>query len=81
MNPPSDPLTSELMIDPVGLPLCGQVVDRTSITTRLATSLRVPSTREPLTERDLLEEAELRAEICSWLKARCATATPAPHLA
>lgn len=64
-----DPLTFELMRDPVKLP-DGSIVDRMTITRHLMNDRSNPFTRQPMEESDISEVPELKEEIENWIKER-----------
>jgi ubiquitin conjugation factor E4 B len=64
-----DPLTAALMRDPVRVP-SGAVCDRVTIRRHLMNQPSCPFTRQPLTEADLVADAELKARIDEWLRQR-----------
>ncbi|XRA97558.1 E3 ubiquitin-protein ligase RKP [Pycnococcus provasolii] len=67
-----DPLTATLMADPVMLPTSKVVVDRATILRHLATGNGFdPFSREPLTEDDLLDAVEVRAQLAEWRASKC----------
>ena len=58
-----DPLTNEIMTDPVRLPGSGNVIDRLVIKKHLLSDKTDPFNRALLKEEDLIEMPELKKEI------------------
>merc|ERR1719238_1913982 len=71
-----DPITQELMEDPVKLP-SGNHMDRPSITRHLLSDETDPFTRARCTVDMLIENPELKAEIAAWKAQRKAEAKAA----
>lgn len=61
-----DPLTQELMTDPVTLPTSGHVMDRSSIIRHLLSDQTDPFNRAPLTADMLQPNDELKLKIDEW---------------
>ena len=61
-----DQLLGGIMWDPVKLP-SGQIVNRATILQQLLTDQRDPFNRAPMTEEDLIECPELKAEVAAWV--------------
>jgi ubiquitin conjugation factor E4 B len=61
-----DQLLGGIMWDPVKLP-SGQIVNRATILQQLLTDQRDPFNRAPMTEEDLVECPELKAEVAAWV--------------
>lgn len=55
-----DSIMSSLMKDPVRLPSCGKLVDRTTVLHILLNDQIDPFTRAPLKQEQLIEEPELK---------------------
>ena len=58
-----DPLTNEIMTDPVRLPGSGNVIDRLVIKKHLLSDKTDPFNRALLKEEDLIEMPDLKKEI------------------
>lgn len=61
-----DPITSELMREPMRLPASGQIVDKSSIARHLLSDQTDPFNRQPLNMGDLVPLPELRRRISEW---------------
>jgi ubiquitin conjugation factor E4 B len=68
-----DPITGDIMKDPVILP-SSQVVDRSTIIQHLLSDPKDPFTRQPMTIDDARPNDELREKIEAWKKERIAAA-------
>eukprot|EP01066_Platyproteum_vivax_P013309 Platyproteum_vivax@DN6034_c0_g1_i3.p1 len=64
-----DPLTQEVMQDPVQLP-SGNIVDHKTIVIHLANQPYDPFSRQPLTTKDVVPQPELKKKISDWLEKR-----------
>ena len=69
-----DPLTCDLMEDPVRLPSSGQVLDRACVERLLLSDGVDPFNKAPLRLEDCVPQADLRARIADWKAARAAVA-------
>lgn len=61
-----DPLMASLMIDPVILPTSKVILDRSTIMSHLLSDPLDPFNRQPLKIEEVIENAELKAEIAVW---------------
>ena len=61
-----DPITAELMEDPVMLPFSKQIVDRFTIEQHLLSDPKDPFSRSPLTKSELIELPELKQKIKNY---------------
>jgi len=68
-----DPLTQQLMLDPVKLPCSGTIMDRTTILRHLKTNSTDPYTNTELRATSLMPASELLPKYKAWL-ARCRAA-------
>ncbi|KAI1711238.1 ubiquitin elongating factor core domain-containing protein [Ditylenchus destructor] len=68
-----DGLMDTLMTDPVKLP-SGHVLDRKFILRHLLSDQTNPFTRQPMTERDLEPQPELKTRIYEWIREKRASA-------
>eukprot|EP00497_Spongosphaera_streptacantha_P000820 TRINITY_DN1551_c0_g1_i1.p1 TRINITY_DN1551_c0_g1~~TRINITY_DN1551_c0_g1_i1.p1 ORF type:complete len:140 (+),score=37.72 TRINITY_DN1551_c0_g1_i1:404-823(+) len=66
-----DPLTFDLMRDPVKLP-DGSIVDRLTISRHLMNDRTNPFTRQPMEESDIQDLPEMKNEIKKWITDRIA---------
>ena len=66
----TDALIGSVMTDPVKLPKSQQVVDRVTIQRHLMNSATDPFNRSELKEEELVEMAELKAEIDAWMSTK-----------
>jgi ubiquitin conjugation factor E4 B len=66
----SDPLTYELMKDPVILPSSKTVIDRSSIKQHYLSDRTDPFNRQPFEWEDIVEAVELKGQIQAWLDER-----------
>lgn len=64
-----DPITYTVMQDPVKLP-SGAVMDRPNVLRMLLSDPRDPTTRAPLSEKDLVADTELKIKIEMWKQQR-----------
>lgn len=62
-----DPISCEIMKDPVLLPTSGTIMDRDVIVRHLLTDQRDPINRQPLTPDMLETHHELKAKITAWI--------------
>ena len=69
-----DPITAELMNDPVILPSSKVVVDRTTIETQLINDPVDPYNRSPLKKEDLIPNEELKKKIEEYKEKKMAEA-------
>ncbi|GAA5833631.1 hypothetical protein JCM3766R1_002595 [Sporobolomyces carnicolor] len=65
-----DPLTYEIMRDPVILPVSRTVIDRSSIKQHYLSDRTDPFNRQPFEWEDIVDAVELRLEIEQWLQER-----------
>ena len=63
-----DPISTDLMNDPVKLPSSGQILDRKTIKQHLLNDEHDPFNRAPLKYKDLIELPEFKKEIEDWVK-------------
>lgn len=63
-----DPITTELMLDPVELPLSKVIIDRKTIETQLLSNPIDPFNRSPLTKEMLLPCTKLKKQIEEYIK-------------
>jgi ubiquitin conjugation factor E4 B len=63
-----DPVTLDLMDDPVMLPASRQVLDRSCVERLLLSDACDPFNKAPLAMEDVVEQPELRARIDAWKK-------------
>ena len=61
-----DPLTFEVMVDPVLLPTSNNIIDRSSITQHLLNDPMDPFNRQPLSIDDVVSATELKNKIEAW---------------
>lgn len=61
-----DPLMYELMSDPVKLPTCDEVMDRSVAERQIMSTDKCPFTNMPLKKEDLVSHVELKKEIEEW---------------
>jgi hypothetical protein len=69
-----DPLTMEIMRDPVTLPTSDTVVDRSTIVQHLLNTPIDPFNRKPLTMDQVVPNTELKAKIEGWITMKVAEA-------
>ncbi|GAA5972811.1 hypothetical protein JCM11641_003951 [Rhodosporidiobolus odoratus] len=65
-----DPLTYDLMLDPVLLPSSRTIVDRSTIKQHYLSDPTDPFNRQPLKMEDVLDAVELRDQITAWKEER-----------
>ena len=65
-----DPISFDLIKDPVKLPSSGQILDRKTIKQHLLNDEHDPFNRAPLKYIDLIEVPEFKKEIEDWVKER-----------
>ena len=63
-----DPLTYEVMKDPVRLPTSDTVVDRSTIAQQLLNDPLDPFNRQPLKIEDVVDETELKEQIEAFIE-------------
>lgn len=66
----ADPLTYDLMRDPVLLPSSKTIVDRSTIKQHYLSDATDPFNRQPLKWEDIRDAVEVREEIREWLEER-----------
>ncbi|GMI20276.1 hypothetical protein TeGR_g3371, partial [Tetraparma gracilis] len=67
-----DPLTCEIMRDPVWLPTSKNFCDRSTISQHLLNDQTDPFNRQPLTQDKVEEAPELKAKIEAWIAEKVA---------
>ncbi|GAA5912608.1 ubiquitin conjugation factor core domain-containing protein [Sporobolomyces salmoneus] len=65
-----DPLTYEIMRDPVILPLSRTIIDRSSIKQHYLSDRTDPFNRQPFEWEDIVDAVELKGQIQTWLEER-----------
>ncbi|KAL7669330.1 hypothetical protein ACOME3_009992 [Neoechinorhynchus agilis] len=65
-----DPITSEMMLDPVCLPTSHVSIDRSTIVRHLLSDQTDPFNRQPLQMKDVTPDTQLKFKIQQWLKER-----------
>lgn len=65
-----DPISSDLINDPVKLPTSGIIMDRKIIKQHLLNDEHDPFNRAPLKYKDLIDVPEFKKEIESWIKGK-----------
>mmetsp|Transcript_276 Transcript_276/g.258 ORF Transcript_276/g.258 Transcript_276/m.258 type:complete len:114 (-) Transcript_276:190-531(-) len=62
-----DPISCDLMKDPVLLPASGNIMERSTIKQHLLNDEHDPFNRAPLKATDLVEQPELKKKIETWI--------------
>ena len=62
-----DPITGQIMKDPVRLPISGKIVNRITIIKHLLNDTTDPFNRQPLTKEEVIEMPELKQQVKEFL--------------